>query len=506
VIRELALVAALALAFGLGSYYAAGRFGAFGAANLAIGALALAGALGLGARRIGRAASPLARGILARGLARVALALALAVGLERAAARADLRFDWTFERRFELAPATEKALRELPGPVEAILFSDPLDPRRRPTRLLLESLARAGDVRVRELDLEASPEEADRFAVADSNSVVLLSGGRFETVDRPTEGALYEALYHLRERGNGTLAFLGGEGEGDLERGDALGFSGLAAALETEGYRLRELPLATLAEVPDDVAAVVALAPRRPLLPGAIEALRRYLGRGGRLVAFLEPGVDSGLEALLAEYGMASPDGVVVDPASIAFDDGAAQGLSPLVSRYESHAATQGLGRGRTTSFHGARAFELAKPLAQDELRRTALSSADAWLAPDAARLAPGAAPSAPEGAVAGYRTLAAVGRYPREGGEARIAAFGDVDLASNRWLRAVYNLDLVLNAVHWAAEHEPEITLRPKARTPLNFPVPLPSTLGALYGVGLLVPELLLLAGGLVWLRRRAG
>ena len=63
-----------------------------------------------------------------------------------------------------------------------------------------------------------------------------------------------------------------------------------------------------------------------------------------------------------------------------------------------------------------------------------------------------------------------------------------------------------MLNAVHWAAEREPEITLRPKARTPLNFPVPLPSTLTALEGVGLLVPELRLLGGGLVWLRRRAG
>jgi len=132
-----------------------------------------------------------------------------------------------------------------------------------------------------------------------------------------------------------------------------------------------------------------------------------------------------------------------------------------------------------------------------------ALSSPDAWIAPAAALLA-SAPPTPAPGTATGYQTLAAVGRYPREGGEARIAAFGDSDLASNRWLRALYNLDLVLNSVHWAAEREAEITLRPKLRNPLNFPVPLPSTVGALYGVGLLVPELLLLAGGLVWLRRR--
>ena len=52
--------------------------------------------------------------------------------------------------------------------------------------------------------------------------------------------------------------------------------------------------------------------------------------------------------------------------------------------------------------------------------------------------------------------------------------------------------------------ERESEITLRPKLRTPKQFPLPIQSTLSTFHGVGLLVPELLLLAGGLVWLRRR--
>src|SRR5262249_28496237 len=99
VTRALALAALLALAFGLGSFYTTGALGAFGAANLAVGSAALLGAVASGARRLGRAASPRARRVLARALARVAAALALAVGLERGAARADLHFDWTFERR-----------------------------------------------------------------------------------------------------------------------------------------------------------------------------------------------------------------------------------------------------------------------------------------------------------------------------------------------------------------------------------------------------------------------
>jgi hypothetical protein len=504
VTRELAFTGLVALLFGLGSYYMTGELGAFSVANLALGAGALVAGLALGARRLRSVGSPAARRIAVRGLLRIAAALALAVGLERAAASADLRFDWTFERRYELAPATKKSLHELPGPLEALLFTDPLDPRRRQTRLLLASLAREGGVSVRELALDAAEDETDRYEVADSNTVVLTQGTRFETVDRPTEGALYEALYRLRARDSGSLVFLTGEGEGRLERTDERGYSGLAAALETEGYRIRSVVAAAMSEVPEDASAVIALAPRRHLLPEALAALRRYLLRGGRLVALLEPGVDSGLEALLAEFGMRSPDALVVDPVSA--DQGATgRGVSPLIHHYETHPATRGLDASRMAVFHGARAFELTKPRGEDEVRRTALSSPRAWLSPDLSLLTSSADAPEPGDAPQGYQSLAAAGRYRRDEGETRIAVFGDGDFASNRYLRALYNLDLVLNAVHWVTEQEPEITLRPKIRTPLNFPIPLNNTVQALYGVGLLVPELLLAAGGVIWLRRRS-
>ena len=67
-------------------------------------------------------------------------------------------------------------------------------------------------------------------------------------------------------------------------------------------------------------------------------------------------------------------------------------------------------------------------------------------------------------------------------------------------------SLGLATAPILYAAENEPEITLRPKNRpTPVQFPVPLANSLQTLYGVGLLVPELLLIAGGIIWLRRRS-
>jgi len=502
--RELGVAGAIALVFGLGSFWATGSWGAFNAVNLAGGVLALLAALALSARRLRSVGGPHSRALVARGLVRIAAALVVGAAAERAADAAGWRFDWTREGSFEASEATCGALRALPGPVEASLFHDAYDPRKRRTRLLLETLARCGPLRVWTHVLDSAPELEDRFAVGSSNTVVLEAGGRFETVERPTEGALYEALARLGQAGAGRLLMLRGAGEGDPERGDALGFSGLAAALQTEGYEVAATPSAALRELPEGTAAVLAVAPRRPLPDPALAALRRYLERGGALVAFLEPGVRSGLEELLADYGLESPDLLIVDPASAALEE-LAEGAAVLAYHYETHPVTRGLDSNRMTFFPGARSFELRRPGGDDAVKRLVLASPRSWLSPDLSLLRGRRAPPPRDGARQDYHAIAAAGVYPRPSGSARIVAFGDSDFASNRALRTLYNADLALNAVHWAVEREAAIKILPKVRSTVQFPLPVENTLQTLYGVGLLVPELLLLCGALVWLRRRA-
>ncbi len=501
--RELALVGLVALVFGLGSYYATRQLTAFAVLNLAAGTLALAAAASVALRRLRFAAGSHSRRLLLRGLFGVVGALVLSVALERAAAWSGLRGDLTFERSFELAPATRKALAELPGELTATLYYDRFDPRARHTRLLLASLAESGPVKVRERLLESVPEEQERFGIAASNTVVLELGSLFVTVERPLEATLYEALYRMRSQSNGVIGVLRGEGEGDVSSDGELGFSGLATALATEGYQVRSLVTASLAEIPADLDAVLLLGPQRALLPESVAMLERYLERGGRLVVLLEPGAQSGIEPLLDRWGIQAPDGVIVDPASGATSD-VAQGIDPIAYNYESHPLAQGLTPDRMTFFSGARPLVPHNTGTGDSVRRVVLASPRSWVTEDLAVLSGRGALQRPESARQDYHAIAAAGRYPRAGGEARIVAIGDSDFASNRYLRALYNLDLALNAVHWAVERESEITLRPKLRTPKQFPLPIQSTLSTFHGVGLLVPELLLLGGSLVWLRRR--
>ncbi len=505
--RGLLPVGTVALIFGVGSFYTAPSAGPglFTWINLGGGALALLLAAASALR--GRSdASPASRRLLVRSLLWVLVALIVAMGAEQLGRRSGWQLDATAERRYSLAPATRAALEALPAPVEAILFLDRLDTRARSSRLLLQTLAGSGVVTVRESDLDESADQAERFGVVSSNTVVLVRGNRFETVERPTEGSLFEALQHLGRSAERRVYVARGAGEGDLVRSDDVGYSGLAAALQTESYSLHDWVTAAASEVPADADAVLFVAPRRGLRQPVLAALERYLQGGGRLVALLEPGTHTGLEELLERWGFGLADAVVVDPASGPVE-GDPAGVNPIVFSYAEHPAVAGLNASRMTFFLRARPVDgVRKPRPEDDLRTLAFASRRSWLAPNVEAVQRGLAPERPEDAEENYWPLLAVGRYPRGDREARIAVFGDSDFASNRYLRAVYNLDLLMNTLHWVTEREPAITLRPKALTVDQFPLTVQDSLSMFYGVGLVVPELCLIAAALLWARRRIG
>lgn len=511
--RECLLLGFVALAFGLGARQLQGEATAFATVHLAVAALALGGAASLALLRVRRAppAPGIGRRTVLRGLVGILATTAVVTGATLAAERAKLRLDLTFERRYELAAATRAALEYLGPGLQLTLYADPGDPRIRRTRLLLDQLGAVAGATVETRKLHDDLEDVDRYGIGSSNSVVLVRTDApdtqrydWELVERPSEGSLFEALSRIADSEPVRIYALVGTGEGDLVDTRDAGYSGLAEAIRTEGYDLVALPSAFVRQIPPDAAAVIAIAPKRPLAAGALEALHGYLEHSGRLVAFLEPGVTSGLEALLEEFGLRSPDAVVVDPAS-ADIDGAPPTLSPIAFHYADHPITRGLDRNRVTFFQGARAFALRKPRPTDRLRGAVTTSAEAWLYDDPSVLSDRGAPQAPPGTRTNYHALVAAGEYPRpDAPAARIVAFGDSDLASNRYLRALYNLDLVMNALHWATQREGAITLRPKAAATIQFPVPLQNSLSAFYGVGMLVPELLLIAGGWMWLRQR--
>ncbi len=505
IFRGLGIAGAIAVIFGLGSYYATGEAGLFAWLNLAVGGLALAIAAAGGLRKLQGVGTPAARRLILPRVLLLVVVLAVVALLERGAARLGWRLDWTAEQRFQPSEATEALLSKLKQPVEITFYREHGDARARRTLLLLQTLARNHQVVLHERFLEDAESEADQFGVKSTEAVVLQLGDRYETVDRPTEGTIYEALWRLQDPGIRTLYATFGEGEGNLESIEPSGYSGLGTMLDTEGYQLRTLVTATGADVAGDAGAVLVIAPQRAFGDAAVTALRGYLARGGGLVALLEPGVRTGLEPLLHDYGFDLPDAVIVDPpvGSVA---GGAPGMNPIASAYSAHPVTKGLDPRTLSLFLEARpVLPMRKPGPDDELKALVFSSPDAWLAPASKATLRGEPPTRPEDQQPQRWPFVAAGRYPRAGSESRIVVFGDATFADNGHLRALYNIDLLVNAVHWVTQREDAIGIRPKIVTPNQDPFTPQQSLAMLYGVGLLLPELLLITGAIVWLRRRA-
>lgn len=507
--RELAISGAIAVGFALVSYYATrgptgGELGWYGWLNLVLGAAALVVAAGMAARRVRGFGSPAARRVLLPRLLWIVGVLAVAVVLEHVADHAGWRLDWTVDQRFELSPATLATCKKLEHPAQATHFADPGDPRSRRTHFLLQTFESIHCFDVRERNLEEAHEELDRYGVTTPDSVVIQIGDYYEVVEHPTEGALLGALMRLTIRPMRTIYVAEGEGEGDLRDDGPDGYSGLREALGTEGYVLKSLVLLATREMPADADALLVIAPSRPIHPEAIHAIERWMENGGRLVVLLEPGRDSGLEPLLESLGIQAGTGVVVD-ARFADLEGTARGTGVLVSAYSDHPIVRNLEARHMTFFPGIRPVTAVhKPEPEDRLDPIVFSSRRAWVSPDVEAALRGIAPKHGDEPIERY-SLAVAGRYPRDDHEGRVVVFGDADFASNRWLRALYNADLILNSMHWVTHRELAITLRPKVLTPDQSPLPPQTTLQMLYGVGLLVPEILLIVGAVVWVRRRS-
>jgi hypothetical protein len=499
----------IAISFGLGARYATGELGIFGRVNLCLGALALLISLILAIKNFQGFGASAARTVLLRRIAVLLITLACAVTVERDMAKRGWHWDWTVDQRFHLAPATVKVLHELSdysvmGPVEFTLFTHPQDPRVGSTRILLNMFKQEGNIQVRELPMDLAAEEIERFEVTNSNAVGIEWGGYETTVQRPNEGNLLEAIQLLIPRERRVLYVAQGEGEGTPRAGDLSGYSGLWAALETEGYELRGFATASFAEIPEDAQAVLLLGPRRNFTPHSLTALEEYLAQGGRLLALLEPGTTTGLEDfLLRVAGFESPDDqIVIDPLAAALE-GQPKGLAPLINSYGDHAITKGMTSRNMTLFASARpVYATRLPEPGDRLTPLLYTSPDAYLSSELTHARQGRLPEART--PRGREVLGAAGEYRRDGKLSRVVVFGDSDFASNRFLRALYNTDLIVNAVHWVAEREADITLRPKRINPYQEPLTPQNSLRLFYTVGLLLPELLLIAAAMAWTKSR--
>lgn len=423
------------------------------------------------------------------------------------AARNPVRFDLTEQGVYSLSPQSVSVVENLAQDLEAIAFVEGgINPG-------LEDIFKAyayhsSKFKYRLVDPDREPQLAEQLQIRTYNTVQLTYGQESTKITAPTEENITNAIIKITRGTKKVVCFIEGHGEPDTDDVEARGLSSLKQALIDENYETRKILLATMPDVPEDCSVVALIGPRRPLLESELKAVDAYLrNKGGRLLVALHPRSSEEIKPTLASWGVEVGDDVIVDQVIRLFQ-GPALGLAPLVRDYAPHEITRDLKQ--LTVFPMARSVRGvsgATGLTTVELAKTSESS---WAETDMAGLFERSEASFDEGSdTKGPVAVAVVVEADLKqigGGEgsARLAVFGSADFATNRELEGTYyNRDLLLNTFGWLAGQTDLLSIRTKTVRASRVSFTQEQGTVIFYLSVLVIPQILLLAGLVVWWRR---
>ncbi len=425
------------------------------------------------------------------------------------------RFDWTKTALYSLSEKSEKVLAGLDRDVEVVVLLSPQQQQGLygPTHELLERYEAASRrLKVRFVDPERNPVEAQQLARqlgVENASVIFRSGETQKIVDAgdlaefdyssmgmggPPKLAAFKgeqmftnALIQLGQTRQPNVRFTTGHGEVPLDSAEGRSLSSLRELLKGDGFAVEEWASLGQAAVPADTDLLVIAGPTANFVEPEVAAIDAYVQSGGRLLALLDPVlartgaglVASGLEPMLAKYGVQVDGDIVVDPSnplpmfgaetlfSNAYGDHpiveplARQSLPMLVSLARSVRAVEGPAGSKVTellrtSGAGWGETDLA---ALDKVGKDERDLAG----PLALGVAVGgeAKPPPPVDDDMPAPPPAPAAEDPKA---PRLVVFGDSDLATNQyWNVNVGNATAIANAVNWLVERKDLIAIPPK-------------------------------------------
>lgn len=263
----------------------------------------------------------------------IAFAFVLVVALNFVAFKRDITEDVSYFKVAMPSEGTLQGVSALDEPLKIVLVYPSGNEVLNRLKPFFQQIDRASDkVTVEVRDQALSPELARKHRVNDNGFVVLLQGegeseraqqfevgtdlvasrGNLKTLDGRFRRAFAQLTTIPREvyftSGHREHTATGSEGDTRAEWTSDL----------TEAFRQSNINVRTLGlsqglgdRVPEDAPAVAVIGPRDPFLPEEARALLEYVKGGGRVVVFVDPDVDHGLDPFLHGIGLGLEQGVV---------------------------------------------------------------------------------------------------------------------------------------------------------------------------------------------------
>ncbi len=416
--------------------------------------------------------------------------------------RQSYRIDLTENQSRTLAPQTLEILGKLSQPVEATAFVTPDFPFEDGRRLLDLYSRESSFFSFQTVDPQAQPSLV--LAGVQPGTVVFRSGERQSLVLTATEQEFTSALIKLTSAAQPLVSFLIGHGERDIQESGQNGYSTLNRGLTQENYQVSALSLLSATEVAEGTAVLVIAGPTKAPLPSEELAVTNYLQGGGKALILVDPEMAPEWADLVKPWGVEILRGKVFDAGYYLNPDQGTPAILP--DQYPSSPITRDLSA--ATFFPTAAAF--ATPTQADgamtvtPLLRT---SAQSWRQTSTEQTTPDLAPADQRGPLLIGVTVEAGASVTQEEAptrRTRLVVIGDSDFATNQFVTAYGNGDLILNAVNWLAEQEELIGIRPTPSSERPIFLTAQGSRWVLFTTLLVLPLLPALAGiALRWRRR---
>ena len=411
------------------------------------------------------------------------LVIAIVAGLNYIGQRHIKRFDMTGGGRYTLAPQTAQILGKLANDVDIKAFFPGGDyaPLK---ELLTEYRTASRHIRYEFIDPDRQPDIAKQYDVTAYGSfqnpfsgsqlkfgtVIVTYGNRKEKIEKRSEEVqeedLTNAIIKVGRSEAKKIYFVQGHGEKDTSDTDRTGYSEAKKALESQGYTVGTVNLASEGKVPPDAKVIIEAGPKKEPFAQELQFVGDFLDRGSAgFLVLVDPQPAPSLESFLKPWGVQVDNDLVLDVSGAGRLMGAGPSI-PLVLSYESHKITDRFNA--MTFFPFTRSVQPQKSIPNGLTVETLFkSNANSW---GETNLNNQEASYDPDKDLKGPLPLAvAVIKEIKPSSDkgpavkARMVVAGTSNFPINSYFGAQGNGNLFLNMVSWLAQDEDLISIRPK-------------------------------------------
>jgi ABC-type uncharacterized transport system involved in gliding motility auxiliary subunit len=438
----------------------------------------------------------------------ILVVVAIVVVANMLASRYNKSFDTTSNKRYSLSDQTKKIVGGLTQNASITYFNQ--STRFQQGKDLLDEYANLSPkVHIEYVDPDKSPQLARAAGIRDFGTAVVQIGDKKETSKSMTEEGITGAFIRDLKGTTRTVCFVTGSGEHAIDDTEREGLSQFKDLLAKDEYQSRSIDLLQKAEVPADCTTLVVAGPTHDYQQPQVDAIKSYVEKGGRGFFMLDPPIQFGrseiaandaLTNLLQSWGVTLDKDMILDLNPV----GQLAGLGPqvaLVTTYASQPIVAQM-RGSAVGFPLSRSMEI-KSTDKTSVEKLFDSSSSSLATPNL---------SSPEVSVAdpknrkGPLTIAAAGTYNtgKQNSQGRFVVTGSSSWAANRFLGFNGNGDLALNAVNWLSSDEDLISIRPKPPEDRRITMTRAQLVLVRATSQFVLPLLVVIAGTLVWWKRR--